>query len=112
MADEELMHQVAAGDRDALAELFRRHQKALYNFFLRGGAQPDDAEDLAMETLVRVYRGAPQFRGGSFRGWLYRLAVNAARDRARSRRRRPEVPASALESAWGEIEDGRDQDSS
>jgi RNA polymerase sigma-70 factor, ECF subfamily len=108
MTDEELIGRISAGDREALGELFRRHEKPLYNFFLRAGGTAQDAEDQAMETLLRVFRGAAGFRGGSsFRAWLYRIALNVARDRSRSARRRPELLASGLETLWTSLEDDR-----
>ena len=108
MNDEQLMERVNQGDREALADLFRRHQRPLYNFFMRGFGHPEDAEDLAMETLLRVFRHADHFRGrGSFKAWLYRLAINVAHDRRRRAGRRPEVTASSVEAKWAALEDER-----
>jgi len=110
MTDEQLMERVNGGDREALSELFHRHQKPLYNFFLRGFGHPQDAEDLAMETLLRVFRHGDHFQGGgSFKAWLYRLALNVSRDRGRRVRRRPEVTASSMEEQWAALEDEREE---
>jgi RNA polymerase sigma-70 factor (ECF subfamily) len=108
-ADERLMQRVRAGEREALSALFHRHQKPLFNFFLRGCGHTEEAEDLAMETLVRVFQRAEQFRGGSFKAWMYRMALNVLRDKARSSRRRPEVTASSVETTWALLEDGREE---
>jgi RNA polymerase sigma-70 factor (ECF subfamily) len=108
MTDEALMGRVRNGDREALGELFRRHQRPLYNFFMRSFGLVDEAEDLAMETLLRVFRHADHFRGtGSFKAWLYHLALNVARDRSRRVKRRPETLASAMEETWADIQDER-----
>jgi RNA polymerase sigma-70 factor, ECF subfamily len=109
MSDEQLMERVVQDDREALAELFRRYQGPLYNFFLRSIGRPEDAEDLAMETLLRVFETAPRFRGGSFRAWIYRLALNILRDRARRLRYRPECLASSIADAWSALEDQRQE---
>src|SRR5262249_17052790 len=78
----------------------------LFNFFLRGFGHPEDAEDLAMETLLRVFRYADRFQGhGSFRAWLYCIALSVARDWARRRRRRPEASASSVEAERAGVED-------
>lgn len=106
MTDEQLMERVNHGERAALAELFRRHERPLFSFFLRGFGHPEDAEDLAMETLLRVFRYADRFRGrGSFRAWLYCIALSVARDWSRRRRRRPEVTASSVATEWASAED-------
>jgi RNA polymerase sigma-70 factor (ECF subfamily) len=112
MTDEELMGRVNAGERDALAELFRRYERPLVNFFVRGFGHPTDAEDLTMETFLRVFRYADRFGDrGNFRAWLYCLALSVARDWARRSRRRPEVSASSVGEAWTSVRDThRDRD--
>lgn len=108
VSDEQLMRQAKEGDREALSALFSRYQGPLYNFFLRSCGRVDDAEDLAMETLLRVFRHAEHFSGtGSFRAWIYRLAVNVSHDRARRAKRRPEVLSSVVRERWLGIEDDR-----
>lgn len=108
MTDEQLMGRVNAGERDALAELFRRYERPMVNFFVRGFGHPTDAEDLTMETFLRVFRYADRFGDkGSFRAWLYCLALSVGRDWARRSRRRPEVTASSVEEAWVGATDGR-----
>jgi RNA polymerase sigma-70 factor (ECF subfamily) len=72
-----------AGDADAIQELIRAHQEALYAFILRMSGNPGLAEDVVQEAFVRVIRNLhrfdPQFR---FSTWLFtiakRLYVNAA----------------------------------
>jgi RNA polymerase sigma-70 factor (ECF subfamily) len=108
MTDEQLMGCVNQGERDGLAELFRRYERPLVNFFLRGFGHPADAEDLVMETFLRVFRYADRFGDrGSFRAWLYCLALSVARDWARRRGRRPEITASSVAEEWARVEDDR-----
>jgi RNA polymerase sigma-70 factor (ECF subfamily) len=76
-ADRELVEQAAAGSREAFDELVRRHQASIVSLaraLTRGSA---DAEDIAQEVFVRVWRSLHGFRGDStFRTWLHRVAVN------------------------------------
>jgi RNA polymerase sigma factor (sigma-70 family) len=92
-SDEDLMALAGAGDRPALETLFERHHRGLYRFFRRtAGRAPaggDDPSDLVQEVFLRVMRYAYAFRPeGSFRGWLYRIARNAAADARRAAARR------------------------
>jgi RNA polymerase sigma-70 factor (ECF subfamily) len=75
--DRALVEAAAAGDRDAFDALVRRHHVSIVNLAaaLTGGGP--DAEDLAQEVFVRVWRGLGRFRGdSSFRTWLHRVALN------------------------------------
>ena len=73
-------------------EIARTHGSFLYNLALRLTADPDDAQDLVQDTLLRVRRGLPNYRPGSMRGWLTRIATNAFIDQTRRRQRRVESP--------------------
>lgn len=78
--DRELVEAAAAGSREAFDELVRRHQAAMLTLarVLTGGRE--DADDLAQEIFVRVWRGLRGFRGDStFRTWLHRVAINVVR---------------------------------
>jgi RNA polymerase sigma-70 factor, ECF subfamily len=75
--DQELVAQAAAGSREAFDELVRRHQVSIVSLAraLTGGSA--DAEDLAQDVFLRVWRSLRGFRGDStFRTWLHRVAVN------------------------------------
>ena len=90
--DEALVTAAQAGDREAVDTLIRRHQSRIFNFALTLTADGADAEDLAQETFIRVFRGLSRFRGeSSFRNWLYRIAVNAARTRRAQQARQAAV---------------------
>lgn len=87
-----LLSEFAAGDSEALGELFDRHHQAVYRFLARlTGARPADLDDLVQATFVEVVRSSARFDGRSpVRTWLFGIAVNVARHyvRARVRQRR------------------------
>jgi RNA polymerase sigma-70 factor (ECF subfamily) len=88
--DAALMTQVRDGSDEAFALLVRRHQRPLLNFFFRMGVY-NGAEDLAQETLLRVYRARQRYRPEArFTTFLYTIARHVAVDGFRrvARRRR------------------------
>ncbi|HVP38156.1 MAG TPA: sigma-70 family RNA polymerase sigma factor [Candidatus Saccharimonadales bacterium] len=87
------MAEVRAGDRRAFEILVRRYSGRVFGLALRHVRSRDEAEEITQESLVRAWQGLRAFRGGEeFRAWLFRIAVNLARDRLRARRRHPPVP--------------------
>jgi RNA polymerase sigma-70 factor (ECF subfamily) len=77
-----------AGVREAQEELLRAHYPRVHATAFRLVGNPEDAEDLAQECLVRAFRSLAFYRGeGSFAGWLRRILVHLAQDRFRARRR-------------------------
>jgi RNA polymerase sigma-70 factor (ECF subfamily) len=86
------------GELAAFNTLVERHQTAVYNLCLRmmGAQQP--AEDATQEAFIAAFRRLEQFRGGSFRSWVFRIAANACYDEMRRRRARP---AASLDEARG-----------
>jgi RNA polymerase sigma-70 factor (ECF subfamily) len=86
--DRELMARAANGSAEAFAELVRRHQHGLANFFRRLGVYTD-AEDLVQETFVRIFKYRRRYRPASrFTTFLYFVARNAWRDHVRRMTRR------------------------
>jgi RNA polymerase sigma-70 factor (ECF subfamily) len=78
--DRPLVARAAAGDRDAFTELVKRHQSRVYNLAITLGVTRNDAEDVAQDVFIRVYRGLGRFRGDAlFRTWLYQVTINAVR---------------------------------
>jgi RNA polymerase sigma-70 factor, ECF subfamily len=76
-ADRELVERAAAGSREAFDELVRRHQASIVSLARALTHGSADAEDIAQEVFVRVWRSLRGFRGESaFRTWLHRVAVN------------------------------------
>ena len=75
--DRELVRQARDGSRQALEKLVLRHQAWVYNIALRMVFQPEDAEEVTQEVLVKAITGLGSFKGESkFRTWLYRIAAN------------------------------------
>lgn len=82
--DEVLMDEVRAGDGPALGALMERHWLPLVRYVARSVGGWDEAEDVAQEIFVRVWRGRSEWRpGGSVQGYLYQIARNLTVDRAR-----------------------------
>jgi RNA polymerase sigma-70 factor (ECF subfamily) len=82
--DLELVERHRKGDPSAFLELVETYSNLLYNVAFRLTGNREDALDLQQEVLLKVYRSLGRFRGqASLRTWLYRITVNAARNRAR-----------------------------
>lgn len=85
--DDALMTATASGDTAAFRTLVGRWSPRVHAFLARALSQRDDAEDLAQETFVRVYRSASAYAPeGRFASWLFRIAGNLARSELRRRR--------------------------
>jgi RNA polymerase sigma-70 factor (ECF subfamily) len=83
-----LIERCRNGDQGAWAELVEATQRQVYTLCLRVLRDPDDAADATQETFVKVWRGLKGFRGEAlFTTWLYRVAVNTAISKQRSRQR-------------------------
>ncbi len=91
MDDGELLDKARKGDRDAFASLVTRYQDELYTMALRHLGSPADAADVVQETFLRAYLNLPILKG-TVRGWLYRVAINAAHDVQRRHKRKPTSP--------------------
>jgi RNA polymerase sigma-70 factor (ECF subfamily) len=90
------MERLAAGHGAALNDLMERHATPLFHFLCRMLGNEDDANDLAQETFVRVFRARAGFRTGEkFSAWLYTIAANLARNHFRWRTRHPNVSLEA-----------------
>jgi RNA polymerase sigma-70 factor (ECF subfamily) len=88
-ADTYLIERARTGDTDALTELYRRHERRVYNLALRTLGNPWDAADVAQEAFIKAFRNLDSFKGDArFTTWLHRIVVNAAYDHLR--RQRPE----------------------
>ena len=73
----------------AFNELVLTYQTTVFNVALRTLGHPEDAADATQETFLSAYRAMGEFRGGSFKAWLLRIAVNTCYDVLRRRQRRP-----------------------
>jgi len=75
--DYQLAQRSAEGDMTAFQELYERHNRRVYSLCLRMTANPTEAEDLAQEVFIQLFRKIGSFRGESaFTTWLHRLTVN------------------------------------
>lgn len=95
--DEILVDRARAGDLDAFNQLVEAYQDLCHSLVARLVPDPDQAGDAVQEAFFSAYRNLRSYRGPSFRGWLTRIAVNAAMDLQRARRRRPVAPYPELE---------------
>ncbi|MYN03171.1 RNA polymerase sigma factor RpoE [Pseudoduganella sp. DS3] len=87
--DRELVERARAGERTAFDQLVERYQRRLLRLVLRLLRDPAEAEDVVQETFLKAYRALPRFRGdAAFYTWLYRIAVNGARNAILRRRQR------------------------
>ena len=94
LSDETLMVLYANGDRHAALALTRRITPRVMGYAARMlGGDRSEAEDVAQETMLRLWRLAPEWRQGETRvtTWAYRVATNLCIDRQRSRQRRGQV---------------------
>jgi RNA polymerase sigma-70 factor (ECF subfamily) len=84
--DDDLMYRLQGGERDAFEALVDRHQSSLMGFFIRHLRDPQLAEDLTQETMLRVYNQSWDYLPrGCFRGWMFRIARNLLIDSTRRR---------------------------
>ena len=94
--DQQLVDQVMAGNKNAFNLLVMRYQHRVAALIARFVQDPQEVEDVAQEAFVKAYRALSLFRGDSaFYTWLYRIAVNTAKNYLIARSRRP--PAQDLE---------------
>ncbi|HUZ13397.1 MAG TPA: RNA polymerase sigma factor [Caulobacteraceae bacterium] len=89
--DDGLVQRVGAGDAAAVRTLVARKLARVLALAQRMLGDAGEAEDVAQETFVRVWRMAPRWRPGAarFDTWLHRVALNLCYDRLRRRRERP-----------------------
>ena len=89
-SDLSLVQLAQRGDAGAFDALVRRYQHKVVKLVLRYVRDPAEAEDIAQEAFIKAYRALPRFRGDSaFYTWLYRIAINTAKNVLASRGRSP-----------------------
>lgn len=103
--DQQLVARVQKGDSRAFDLLVLKYQHKLFGLISRYVYDADEVQDVAQEAFIKAYRALPNFRGDSqFYTWLYRIAVNTAKNYLVSRSRRP--PGSDVDAADAEYYDG------
>ncbi|MCG8536710.1 MAG: RNA polymerase sigma factor RpoE [Pseudomonadales bacterium] len=88
--DQLLVERVQQGDKTAFDLLVKKYQHKVLAVIGRFVRDPDEAMDVAQDAFVKAYRALDRFRGDSaFYTWIYRIAVNTAKNHLVSRGRRP-----------------------
>ena len=88
--DADLVARVQQGDKRAFDLLVLKYQRKIMRLLSRMIREPAEIEDVAQEAFIKAYRALPQFRGESaFYTWLYRIAINTARNWQAANNRRP-----------------------
>jgi len=89
-SDAALVQRVQQGERSAFDLLVAKYQHKILNLVMRYVKDPSEAMDVAQEAFIKAYRAVPNFRGDSaFYTWLYRIAINTAKNHLVAARRRP-----------------------
>jgi RNA polymerase sigma-70 factor (ECF subfamily) len=84
MADAELIARAAEGDSSAFQLLVEQHRSMVYRVAYQFAGNHYDAEDIAQDVFIKVYRSLSRFRQDSqFTSWIYRIAMNACIDHRR-----------------------------
>ena len=90
--DREDMQKLIAGHDAALNDLMERHATPVFHFLCRLTGNEEDANDLAQETFVRVFKSRDRFDPGQkFSTWLFTIAANLGRNHFRWRARHPNI---------------------
>lgn len=88
--DQQLVERVQRGDKRAFDILVLKYQHKIVGLVSRYVRDSDEVMDVTQEAFIKAYRALPRFRGDSaFYTWLYRIAINTAKNYLVSRSRRP-----------------------
>ncbi len=100
-ADLELVERVKQGDKKAFDLLVLKYQQRVANLISRYVKDGSEVFDVTQEAFIKAYRALPKFRGDSaFYTWLYRIAINTAKNHLAAKGRRP--PSEDVEAATAE----------
>ncbi|SEA61267.1 RNA polymerase, sigma-24 subunit, RpoE [Thiothrix caldifontis] len=106
LTDLELVQRVQSGDKRSFDVLVLKYQHKVVNLVLRYVHDHDTAQDVAQEAFIKAYKGLKNFRGESaFYTWLYRIAINSAKNHLVSQNRRlpdTDIDAEEAEQFGGE----------
>ncbi|QKT02406.1 RNA polymerase sigma factor RpoE [Ectothiorhodospiraceae bacterium 2226] len=88
--DQALVERVQRGDKKAFDTLVLKYQHKIVKLISRYVRDPDEVYDVAQESFIKAYRALANFRGESaFYTWLYRIAINTAKNHLVAQGRRP-----------------------
>lgn len=103
--DQQLVQRVQKGDSRAFDMLVLKYQHKIFGLISRYIRDADEVQDVAQEAFIKAYNALPRFRGDSaFYTWLYRIAINTAKNHLVSKSRRP--PGQDVEVDDAEYYDG------
>ena len=89
-SDRVLVQRVKKGDKTAFDILVARYQHKIIKLVTRYVRDPSEAMDVAQEAFLKAYKALPGFRGDSaFYTWMYRIAINTAKNYLVAAKRRP-----------------------
>lgn len=107
ISDQQLVERVQRGDKNAFNLLVLKYQSKVISLISRYVRNQADVADVAQEAFIKAYRALPNFRGESaFYTWLYRIAVNTAKNYLVSQGRR--APANDVDAEDAEYYEGSD----
>lgn len=104
--DQQLVERAQRGDKRAFELLVVKYQRKLGRLLSRMVRDPGEVEDVTQEAFIKAYRALPNFRGESaFYTWLYRIAINTAKNYLVAQGRRP--PGSDIDAHEAEQYEGQ-----
>jgi RNA polymerase sigma-70 factor (ECF subfamily) len=105
--DQQIVEKVQRGDKNAFGLLVTKYQHKVAHLVSRYVKNSGDVADVTQEAFIKAYRALPNFRGDSaFYTWLYRIAVNSAKNYLVAQGRKP--PASDVDAEEADFYDGSD----
>lgn len=105
--DQQLVERVQKGDKRAFDLLILKYQHKIFAVISRFIRDHSEVQDVAQDAFIKAYRALPNFRGESaFYTWMYRIAINTAKNYLVARNRRP--PATDLEVEDAEFYSGNE----
>ena len=98
----ELVSRAASGDSDAFEQLVTPHEKMMYALAYRMCGNAEDAKDCLQDSMLRIYKALPNFRGeSSLSTWFFRIVTNSCLDSHRRRKvRRAESLEQLSQDGW------------
>jgi RNA polymerase sigma-70 factor, ECF subfamily len=104
-AEDQFLERLRLGDAAAFEQLVGEHSGDVYALLYRLTSDPEEARDLTQETFLRAFQSISRFRGdANLKTWIYRIAINQARNRWRWWRRRRRDVTVSLDATDGQRE--------